>query len=192
MNKYGIDNFSFEIIEETDDIESREKYWIQQLNTYGSNGYNATIGGDGKPYIQFTDNEIIEYHCSIAKYVAGRTASYFNIDPKSVKKILAKHNIKWLTCDECRDLLIKENGSFLCQIDPFTYSIISIYKSKSEANRRFNKNPNSGAICDSLSNRRGENTTAFGFLWRYWRDIPDEQKLKINFDELFWSDTQIG
>lgn len=30
--KYGLDNFTFEIIEETDNLHEREQYWIDQLN----------------------------------------------------------------------------------------------------------------------------------------------------------------
>ena len=47
MRKYGIDNFTFEIIEECsqDELKEREIYWIKELDTY-KNGYNATLGGD--------------------------------------------------------------------------------------------------------------------------------------------------
>lgn len=50
FRKYGIDNFNFEIIEETseDKLFDREKYWIEYFNTY-YNGYNETLGGDSGP-----------------------------------------------------------------------------------------------------------------------------------------------
>ena len=50
MNKYGVDNFIFEIIEEgipINKLNEREIYWIQFYNTYSPNGYNLTTGGDG-------------------------------------------------------------------------------------------------------------------------------------------------
>ena len=39
-------------IEETDNPEEREKYWIEYYGSF-KNGYNATVGGDGKPYIDY-------------------------------------------------------------------------------------------------------------------------------------------
>lgn len=53
FRKYGIDNFTFEIIEEianyenTDFVNQREKYWIDYYNSFNSTGYNETLGGDG-------------------------------------------------------------------------------------------------------------------------------------------------
>lgn len=50
MAKYGIEHFSISIVEdniENEKLPEREKYWIKYFNTYYE-GYNATIGGDGK------------------------------------------------------------------------------------------------------------------------------------------------
>ena len=50
MNKYGVDNFNIEILEETKDPAEREIFYIEYYETYKS-GYNATKGGDGKSYV---------------------------------------------------------------------------------------------------------------------------------------------
>ena len=50
--KYGIENFHIELIEETDNPEEREKFWIEQKRSF-KNGYNATKGGDGKAYLDY-------------------------------------------------------------------------------------------------------------------------------------------
>lgn len=49
MRKYGIENFTFEIIEKLKDYSisgEREKYWIAYYDSY-HNGYNESEGGDG-------------------------------------------------------------------------------------------------------------------------------------------------
>ena len=46
MRKYGVEHFSIEMIEQTDNLQEREQYWIKFFDSY-NNGYNATLGGDG-------------------------------------------------------------------------------------------------------------------------------------------------
>ena len=51
INKYGVDNFIFKIIEELPKdsllLNEREKYWIKFYNTIvDKGGYNLTEGGD--------------------------------------------------------------------------------------------------------------------------------------------------
>lgn len=52
IRKYGIESFSFEIIEECSPelLSEREIYWIDYYNSYGD-GYNLTKGGEGVPSI---------------------------------------------------------------------------------------------------------------------------------------------
>lgn len=48
FQKYGIENFTFSIIEECsiNALDDREKYWIQYYNSF-EKGYNQTLGGQG-------------------------------------------------------------------------------------------------------------------------------------------------
>lgn len=52
LRKYGIENFSFEIIEECPEekLNERERYWVAFYDTF-YNGYNQTLGGDS-PKVQ--------------------------------------------------------------------------------------------------------------------------------------------
>ena len=95
MNKYGIEHFHIEQIEETDNPEEREKYWIEYYGSF-KNGYNATIGGDGKPYI--------DYDLVVATYKELKsiidTAKKLSICEDSVKNILESKKEKIYSSEE--------------------------------------------------------------------------------------------
>lgn len=59
INKYGPGNFSVTTLEYCDCCEKRESFYIEQYNVF-VDGYNATRGGDGKPYID--DTKIISLY----------------------------------------------------------------------------------------------------------------------------------
>lgn len=90
MNKYGINNFSIETLQEYDelDLTSWEIFWIDKLDTY-KNGYNATLGGDGK--ILFDYKQIIEL------YKQGKTMKEVSIEVgcciDTVSKVVNSYNI---------------------------------------------------------------------------------------------------
>jgi group I intron endonuclease len=51
INKYGSDNFTFEVIDSAsnlDELNKKEIYWIDFYNSVSPNGYNVTGGGQGK------------------------------------------------------------------------------------------------------------------------------------------------
>ena len=60
LRNYGIENFSFEVIEECSqlNLNEREKYWIEYFNSFCS-GYNQTLGGDSGHLIKCT-KEILQ------------------------------------------------------------------------------------------------------------------------------------
>lgn len=85
--KYGIENFGVETIEETENAVEREIYWIAFYDTFGK-GYNATRGGDGKPYIdeEFVLNALFENDLNCHK-----TAKKICVDHGTVIKIAKKY-----------------------------------------------------------------------------------------------------
>ena len=178
MNKYGVENFVFEVIEECDNTEEREKFWIKELNTYGSTGYNATLGGDGKAYLQYSDEEIIEYHCGEGKYFLIRTAQHFKVDTNTIRNVLKKHNVFWVTKNLVKKYLAFENQTLVCQLDPETEEVINIYKSPTEAQKCLG-HWNSRCIKDAAHHYRGKET-AYGFKWKFLKDMPDNYKWKEN------------
>lgn len=68
--KYGIENFSMELLEECpdEDLNPLEQLYIEHYNTFGNNGYNLTKGGGGQ-YGFKKSKELIERQSKkIAQY----------------------------------------------------------------------------------------------------------------------------
>lgn len=63
FQKYGLENFSFEILEECslEELDIKEQFYIKKYNSYvdfpNSNGYNLTLGGNGNQKI--TEEKIL-------------------------------------------------------------------------------------------------------------------------------------
>jgi group I intron endonuclease len=102
MNKYGLSSFSIEVLEETDKTEERELYWINLLQSY-SKGYNATKGGDGKRYIDYS---LVKEQYEVSK-TAVKTAEVLGIDKGHTLKILKALGVNVKSAA----VLIKENKS---------------------------------------------------------------------------------
>ena len=88
MQKYGIEHFSISLIEQTDQPEIREIFWIEKLGTY-KYGYNATLGGDGKRYLDY--DRIIEKYLILQNQ--KKVAEELNIDVGTIRKVLREREI---------------------------------------------------------------------------------------------------
>ena len=79
--KYGKENFTVEVIEETDStkLNDREKYWIEYYSSFKF-GYNATTGGDGCPYLDY--DLIVSTYKELG--IKSHVAKALGIDEKTV------------------------------------------------------------------------------------------------------------
>ena len=95
IHKYGIENFSIEVLEECniEDLNSREIYYIAKYDTF-NNGYNLTIGGDGNRRLLLDDsyNEIKELYLS--GFSSNKIATLYKVDKASIVKILKALGVK--------------------------------------------------------------------------------------------------
>lgn len=75
FKSYGLDKFIIFLVEDNitnDEINQKEKYWIDKLNTFVPNGYNLTIGGDGGD----TSNSI-NFKNSMRKYHSEKSSESY-------------------------------------------------------------------------------------------------------------------
>ena len=92
FRKYGIENFSFEIIEECEPnlLNEKEIYWINFYNTY-LNGYNQTSGGDRRnnSFVKLTDDDIKTIYDLLinSNITQKQIAQEFKVDEKTISEI---------------------------------------------------------------------------------------------------------
>lgn len=93
IRKYGKESFTVKLLGSfpEGDLELKEKEFILKYNSF-KNGYNATLGGDGKRYLEVTDQEVLDAYETSASL--KEAATKLNINEDTVRKIIASYNIK--------------------------------------------------------------------------------------------------
>ena len=96
FNKYGIDNFICEEIEEIPNelLDEREKYWINYYDIY-FNGYNSTLGGRATPLYNWDVDDIIEKYFVLKS--ARKVAEVIGCDHSTIDKVLNANNVPRFT-----------------------------------------------------------------------------------------------
>lgn len=99
IRKYGIENFTFEVIEECekDQLDRQEKYWIAYYNSFldRTKGYNETFGGqNGSHFMKLsleTLNEIVDLLIS-SNMTLQEIAKKYNVSHITIKDINQGHS----------------------------------------------------------------------------------------------------
>lgn len=161
MNKYGIENFSIQILEKCSWKEAslKEIYWIGKLDTY-QNGYNATLGGDGK--VLYNYQEIANKYKELLNQ--QKTASFFNCDTHTVKTACEQMGVLILSPQE----IAKQKGKSIYSIE-----LDKTFKTIKDAarflqNNNYTSNKSLNSICKNIvracNNNKG---TAYKMHWRW-------------------------
>lgn len=155
LRKYGIDNFFIKEIEKCDikDLSKREQYWIQYYNTY-ENGYNATLGGDGKILLDY--NEIVRVYLTI--HNAKEVSRILKCSVDSVCKALKLNNIPILDRGE---VMKKIASKRIAQYDK-EGNFIKEYSSYREAEKAMGNTQRHIGDCAN-----GKRKSAYGFIWKW-------------------------
>lgn len=134
MLELGINNFSFDILEETtvDKLDEREIYWIQYYNTY-YDGYNQTMGGNGNIRLDYNKIELLWQQGMTSKEIS----QILNYSQNTVNSALTNLNI---TTDEKRqrshNLITAAYTPYqraVVKLNPETNEIIETFDSVSAA-----------------------------------------------------------
>ena len=159
FNKYGIEHFSIEEIEQVEnDIQAceRETYWIEKLRTYigfdDCNGYNATLGGDGKRYYDYSLLAQEYLNLGTLKAVINK----YGCDEKTARLACKENNI---------EIKIAPNQRAIKRINEKTNEIIE-YSSVMDAAREFTNKPLETAR-KNISRALNKNGNAYGYKWEY-------------------------
>lgn len=108
IRKYGIENFSFSIVELCDQNELNEKEtrWINYYDSY-HDGYNSTLGGDGNICVDREEFKkfYLENDVSVIEL-----ANHFRIDRSTAGRILKELGIKtnYYVDDELKKKICEE------------------------------------------------------------------------------------
>lgn len=167
FNKYGVDNFELQILEESENVSGLEVYYIEKYNTYGNKGYNATKGGDGK--------KLFDYKAIEDLIIAGLTTR------EITKKLnCGKHTVRNVAKAKQITLNVSKNGLQL-QMEASKKTInqlslegkyIQTFDSYADAARWLKQNNYSTGAESGIRQKiglvcNGKRVTAFKFKWEF-------------------------
>lgn len=154
MNKYGIDHFSISLIEETNNPEEREMYWIEFYNSF-KNGYNATQGGDGKHYADYDMIYDLWHNQHLTFQQIGQLTGY---SQQTIERALSSYNI---SKSDRQRLGMFNTFKSVARLDAQTGEVLELFSSVQEAENKYNTNHHISQVCN------GDRKTAGGYGWKY-------------------------
>ena len=166
MNKYGIEHFHIEQLEEcsAENSAEREEYWIAKLNTYGHNGYNATRGGDSKKYYDY--KEIAEKYLELGTMI--RVCEFLHCDYATVRTACKECGVKIITsAEQSKNNLSKP----IIMIDKETNEPLKTFCSCKDAGRWLKDTKKCRHITQVCN---GARNTAYGYKWAWLTDFQQD------------------
>lgn len=173
--KYGLENFSIDIIEECPPklLNEREKYWIKYYNSY-KKGYNATEGGQGgdfvgKPVLAYDlQGNYIKSFKSAKACAEELGLAYVTVHSVLKQRRKSCKNLQLKYKEDNRKITAyKSNAGGAKPIYQLTKDevIIKEWDSAAQAARELNLDNSTITKC-----LKGKLKTCGGFKWRYKND----------------------
>lgn len=166
IRKYGVEHFHINLIEETNFPEEREIYWINEKQTF-HNGYNATIGGDGKRLLDY--DLIIKTYNELLNLNETSKACGASVD--AIRNILKSNNVKIKSSgDIAKEKFHRTVGMY----DKTDHSIlINTFLSTGDASQYLiDNNITSSTKVRGVNSHivhvcNGQRESAYGYWWQY-------------------------
>lgn len=199
MRKYGIKNFTIRIIDEADsenELNSKETYWIHNMNTLCPHGYNALDGqpGNSKIICKETRDKLAqvlverwknpEYREKMIAATTGKRRKPFT--EEQIKKLSESHKGK--TLSESQKQKIGEQSKRLWCDPQYKEKAILGLKKAIKSQERPVINVDTGRIYCSATQAakelglyqqnitkccQGKRKRTGGFRWEYWEVMKD-------------------
>ena len=174
LNKYGVENFQIEQLEECSSqvVNEKETYWIIHYDSC-KEGYNCTLGGEGG-LLYLPENEIEDI---LTRYNDGERLDLlckeYHHNYSLIKVALEQRGI-FVNINAGPAKLSKK----IYAINPLTLKIEKKFESISAAARYLCKpGHNPKAIVNHICKYKDTATVSHGFLWR--TNIDNEKELEI-------------
>jgi len=153
MKKYGIEHFHVELIEETFIPEERERYWIEYFDSF-KNGYNATVGGDGRSYIDY--DLVVSVYQEVQS--CAETSRLLGIDRTTCERILKNKKVSVRSGGEVtKDISSKA----VAKIDIDTNKILEVFSCINDAEKSIGIFGHVSQVCN------GKRKICGGYKWKY-------------------------
>lgn len=163
IQKHGAENFTVEQIDiaaTKEELDEKEKYWIEHYNSIAPNGYNLKSGGSTPTYSDDSKKRMSENHAN----VSGENNPRFGVHLSKETKRKISESSKGKQLSEQHKRKVREN-SILRKI------VLNIetgekFISTREAEQAYNLSHGMiSRVC------RGKGKTAGGYHWKYESEV---------------------
>lgn len=173
MREYGIENFSFEIVElcEFEEIYIKEKYYIKKFKSE----YNFTLGGKGGKYGKPKKFNEIVYDLKNTNKTLKQIAKDYGYCYDTIKNInLGKNWYDESLSYPIRNVSLSKTLTILyynpiIQLDK-NGNFIARYNNEKEFCEKYGYTSKHSACGHIYQVCRGKRKSAFGFLWKFEKD----------------------
>lgn len=201
--KYGVDNFEvikvFDIAMNKDELDEKEKYWIDYYDTTNNKkGYNMTKGGgNSNTFLNKTEEEMEEIRKKISEANKGENNPMYgkHHSEKTKKKISeansGENSSVWgkHRSEETKRKMSENHADFSGKNNPSATAVICLTTKKifftvTEGAEFYGMKGNSGicACCKGSYKSAGKLPDGTKLVWMHlkdWENIPDEEKENV-------------